>query len=452
MDGALLESLSREQLIELILEQGRMIGQLTQRVGDLEARLDGPRKTPDNSSLPPSIGRKASQAAPTGPRKRGRKGRPGHHRALHPSPTRRIEVRVDCCAHCGCDVSGVRQLVCESYDHVDIPPLVAEVTRVDLHGGACGKCGRPFKGEAPCGMAPGSPFGENLRALVIYLRYTQGVSFERLARLMKDVFGVSISQGGLNAMLAATGPAFAEQAGRIRSRLLSHAVLASDETGVRLGKRNAWIWVFHHADSAVFRIASRARQVAQDFLAGHRPKFWLSDRYSGQKGLAAKGHQFCLAHLIRNAQFAIDAGDQCFAPKLIDLLRRACRVGRQRDRFSDGQLSACHRKFVGKLSRLLALRPVNAEGEKLRKALAKTRGNLFLFITNRDLEATNNGSERALRPCVTFRKITNGFRSEWGANLYADVRSVIETARRRDIGSLQAIRLTLAKAQLPLKA
>ena len=63
---------------------------------------------------------------------------------------------------------------------------------------------------------------------------------------------------------------------------------------------------------------------------------------------------------------------------------------------------------------------------------------------DRVLSAANNGSERALRPCVTFRKITNGFRTGWGARLYADIRGVIETARRRAIGALEAIRLTLA--------
>jgi len=59
----------------------------------------------------------------------------------------------------------------------------------------------------------------------------------------------------------------------------------------------------------------------------------------------------------------------------------------------------------------------------------------------------NNGSERALRPCVVFRKITNGFRTEWGAKLYADIRSVIETPAPF-IGALEAIRLTLAGASL----
>ncbi|HXZ17938.1 MAG TPA: transposase, partial [Roseiarcus sp.] len=77
------------------------------------------------------------------------------------------------------------------------------------------------------------------------------------------------------------------------------------------------------------------------------------------------------------------------------------------------------------------------------------RGNLFVFMTNREIEATNNGSERALRPGAVYRKITNGFRSEWGAAFYADLRSVIETARRRSVRALDAIRLTLQGAPLP---
>src|SRR5829696_3534112 len=57
-----------------------------------------------------------------------------------------------------------------------------------------------------------------------------------------------------------------------------------------------------------------------------------------------------------------------------------------------------------------------------------------------------------LRPCAVYRKITNGFRSQWGAVLYADIRSVVETARRRAIRAIDAIRLTLQGAPLPITA
>jgi transposase len=65
---------------------------------------------------------------------------------------------------------------------------------------------------------------------------------------------------------------------------------------------------------------------------------------------------------------------------------------------------------------------------------------LLVFLTRRDVEATNNKSERALRPSVVFRKVTNGFRSEWGAKVYADLCSVVATGRT----ALAAIRDALA--------
>ena len=59
------------------------------------------------------------------------------------------------------------------------------------------------------------------------------------------------------------------------------------------------------------------------------------------------------------------------------------------------------------------------------------------------MTADNNASARELRPIATYRKVTGGFRSDWGADLYAGVRSVIGTAARRGIDAYRAIRATL---------
>jgi transposase len=443
MNRADLEALSREQLIELVLG-------LAQRVAELEARLGLPAKTPENSGLPPSHGRKP--AAPRR-RKRRRKGRPGVARALDPNPTRLREVGAACCPHCRGDLAAAAQAPREAYDHIEIPPIRPEVTRVVLMGGVCPHCTKAFKAAPPADMPPGSPFGENCRAMALHLRFSQSIGLARLQGLFRDVFRVEISQGGLVNLIGAAAAPLAAQVARLRDRLSQAPVLASDETGLRVAGKNAWLWVMHHADSAVFRVdPSRGKRVLAEWLGDHRPDFWLSDRYGGQAGFATRGHQFCLAHLIRDAQYAIDAGDTGFAPGLLALLRRACRLGAVRDRLSDRQLAACHRKLVRKLSELLQRPPTHPEGKKLQAAIAKSRRNLFLFVTNRDLEPTNNGWERALRPCATFRKVTGGFRTSAGAALYADIRSVLETARRRGIPPLRAIALTLQGHPLPLQS
>jgi transposase len=63
------------------------------------------------------------------------------------------------------------------------------VTRVTLHGGVCPCCAKRFKAEPPQDLGPGSPFGPNLRAFVIYLRSVQGVPLARLSDGLKDLFG-----------------------------------------------------------------------------------------------------------------------------------------------------------------------------------------------------------------------------------------------------------------------
>ena len=94
---------------------------------------------------------------------------------------------------------------------------------------------------------------------------------------------------------------------------------------------------------------------------------------------------------------------------------------------------------------MLACKPTDAEGRKLRDAGAlDCRDKLFVFLKRRDVEPTNNESERALRPSVIFRKVTNGFRSEWGAKAYPALCFIVETGRRNGRSALTAIRDALA--------
>jgi transposase len=374
----------------------------------------------------------------------------GSHRDLHPHPTRTLDVRARECPHCAADVSAAAQTAFERYDRIEIPEIKPDVTRVVLHGGLCPCCQKRFKTSAPKGLEPGSPFGPNLRAFILYLRVTQAISFERLARLVSDLFGLEISEGALVNIMAGSADAFARACAVIRAKLLSSSILQSDETGMRVGKKTWWTWVFHHGDSAAFVIVpSRGKDVVSDFLGTHRPDYWVSDRLAAQMGWATKEHQVCLAHLIRDAQYAIDEGDMAFAPKFKELLEHACGIGRRRDLLAEATLRSHYYKLEDRLDRLLQIAPNGRAGEKLLRTIKKWRQHLFVFVTNRNLPPTNNGSEQALRPCVTFRNVTNCFRSEWGAKLYADIRSVLETARRRAIDPLRAIRLTLQGEPLP---
>src|SRR3954464_6798545 len=221
-------------------------------IAALQARLGRPKKTPRNSSVPPSPGAKPNAAAgnPSAPPGRGerrtaaqtppaanppaaparpRRGHPGAHRSLCDNPTAVKDMRTATCPHCAADLSGVAQGAGEMYDPVEIPLAPAVITRVILRRGTCPCCRTAFKAEPPPGMEPGSPLGENLRATVVHLRQCHAVSYERLAAVLDVQFGVRLSEGALAAMLKAAAPAFAAQVVPIRRRLLAGTVIGSDE-------------------------------------------------------------------------------------------------------------------------------------------------------------------------------------------------------------------------------
>jgi transposase len=122
------------------------------------------------------------------------------------APDETIKRRATTCPHCAADVSGQTQSCRHRYDYIDIPPITPVVTRIELFGGRCSCCGRRFRASAPAGMAPGSPFGASIRSLLLYLHHSHHVGFERLSRMMAELFGLAISEGAIaNAFRRAGG-------------------------------------------------------------------------------------------------------------------------------------------------------------------------------------------------------------------------------------------------------
>ncbi len=437
-----LAKLSKEELIALALAQTAQIEELTRRIADLEAKLGGPPKTPDNSSLPPSHGRKPNRAERRAAKKR--KGRPGVFRALAPNPDRIVASVAERCPHCDHALTPAVQSGFHAYDHIELPPIRPVITRIHRHHGVCPGCRRGFSAPPPAGMPPGSPFGPGLVALILHLHVTQSIGFERLVGLLDEVFGLRLSEGAIANLLARAGTPLTAAAETAAAEVRSSKVVASDETSARVEGKNWWQWVLLSSTAVRHLIAdSRGAAVLTEFLGETKPDVWVADRYAAQAGHGNQ-RQLCLAHLLRDAQYAVDAGDTGFAPGFQKLLRRAIAIGQRRPQLKDTTLAQYRADLDRKLDRLLAVSPTAEAGRKLARAIRRCRGDLFVFITRRDVPSTNNQCERALRPSVIFRKVTGGFRSQWGARTYADAVSVIATGRLHGHSALQALRDALA--------
>ena len=454
MNHASLLALSRAELVALILAQhaqieaqARQISVLTARIAELEAKLAVPPKTPDNSSLPPSKGQKPNLPDPA--KKPPRSGRPGVARALSEHPDRTIEATLVACPHCDHALGPIDQPEIHAYDHIDLPPIRPFVTRINRHSGVCPCCRKHVAAPAPEGLEAGSPFGPGLCALILHLHITQAISFQRLARLLGEVFGLAISEGAITnilarartPLLAAAAPMAAPMAAAVRPS----AVVGSDETSARVCGKTWWQWVLLSSTAICHVIAdTRAASVVTTFLQGAQPEVWVADRYGGQLGHGAV-RQMCLAHLLRDAKYAIEDGDTVFAPGLRQLLLRAAAIGKRRDALKDTTLAQYHADLDRRLTRLLAAStPTNKPARRLFRAMRRDRDDLFRFITRRDVPYTNNACERALRPSVIFRKVTNCFRAEWGAQVYAAAASVMATGRLHGLTALDALRQALA--------
>ena len=317
------------------------------------------------------------------------------------------------------------------------------MTQVRLFGGRCACCGERVIAVAPVGLEPGSPFGQSIAALVVYLHYAHAIGMERLATLMDEIFALTLSEGAISNMLARAREPLLVAAATIRAAVLASPVVCSDETSARVSGKNWWEWVFVGTLAVLHVIRpSRGKAVVQALFGEIRPMVWVSDMLGSQRGHAVEW-QVCLAHLLRDAPYAIECGDTAFSAAFKRLLLRAIAIGRRRDALKDTTLKQYLADLDRRLDRIMAAVPLGEPGRKLRKRIAANRAHLFVFITNRDVPYTNNVSERHLRPSVIFRKVTNGFRCEWGAETYAAFRSLVSTAKANRASVLEVLRFVL---------
>jgi len=415
------------------------------RIAALEARLEElsrPPKTPDNSSKPPSQGQKENRPAPAD--RPPRQGRPGVGRLLHPNPDRVVDARLPACPRCQAAFPEATQTPQQVYERIELPQAKPDVTLVRLFGGRCTCCGERVTAEAPTGLEPGSPFGKSIAALVVYLHYAHAIGMQRLALLMDEIFSLSISEGAISNILARAREPLLAAAETIRDTVTASNVVCSDETSARVIGKNWWEWVFVTTLAVLHVIRpSRGKAVVQALFGEIRPAVWVSDMLGSQRGHGV-AWQVCLAHLLRDAQYAIECGDTAFSAPFRRLLLRAIAVGRRRQTLKDTTLKQYLADLERRLDRIIAAEPIGQPGRRLRKRIAANRAHLFVFVTNRDVPYTNNISERHLRPSVIFRKVTNGFRCQWGAETYAGFRSVVSTAKANGASVLGVLRFVLA--------
>ncbi len=266
--------------------------------------------------------------------------------------------------------------------------------------------------------------------MALYLKTFQALSYERLQGALSDLFGLTLSLGGLMNLLRRGQRRFAGGRETAVSALRRAGVVASDETGVRIEGSNGTQGVFRCAEAVVHQAApTRAASVVRAMMDGNRPAVWLSDRYAAQQGHAA-AHQTCLAHLARDVAYALRTSDDPVPWRLQLWLDAVLALAGRVTGLATATLAAKRRTLERQLASILTAPSTCDLTRALQGKIGRARDQLLTFLAYPGLvEPTNNGCERALRPVVIQRKVTNDYRAMWAAQGEAAVRTVVDTAR-----------------------
>jgi transposase len=419
------------------------------RIAGLEAELQALKRTPQNSSLPPSTQHPHAKAAPPKPKsRRKRGGQPGHARCERPLiPVERcdrvVRLHPGACRRCGRALSE-GELAPLRHQVWELPEIRPVVTEYQRHRRECRCCRETTCAELPVGV-PSGQSGPRLTAFVGLLMACFRQSKRRTALFLEAILGQPCSTGLTvklqNLVTDALRPAYDELCGQLPSQ----PVLNIDETPTKEGTRKSWLWTFVAPRFTVYRVRSAREATVLDEL--------LTDRFAGVVGCdrakmywRLKRLQWCWAHLVRDFQSLIDAGPPAAKQLGRDLLKQTKRLFQQWHRYRDRLLTRTGLKRV--------LAPVRAEIERLlRRGLrgrhAKTAGTcqellqhrhwLWTFLDHEGIDPTNNASERALRPAVIWRKLSFGTQSAKGSRFVETLLTVIETCRQQSRNVFQFV-------------
>jgi transposase len=452
------EQLSREELITMNLAQAAQIAVLQKELEVLRLKLEKLQKPPTNSknsAQAPSRDQKPGKMVNRPKQKHGpAQGHAKHERKFVANPTHIVDLKAKTCRHCQAELAGEDARLVDVNQITELPPAQAEVIEVRQYELACPQCGQLEVLAAPEELAMGRTFGKRLEATVTYYRQEQHMSYDRTKAAMLALHGVAISEGGIDKIMQRSGEKGLQQGDDIQHTIQHSQVVASDETGARVDGQKAWHWVFCTLTAVLHVIKpSRGTKVIQAVMGEHQAQIWVSDCLPAQLKASAWFWQLCLAHQLRNLQAVIEQAPTPFWARAMQaLFRYAIHLRHQRPQLTSAHYQTEILRIERLCDRLLARPLAHPEARKLQNRYRRHREHLFVFLYRSDVPPTNNVSEQALRTAVVHRKVSGGFRSQWGADAYAALASVIDTAALRGLNAFEAIQALVGKPSLPLPA
>jgi transposase len=438
----------------IIEKQQEQIAALTERVVELERQLG---LNSSNSSKPPSSdglkrpARTGSLREKSGKKSGGQRGHKGETLRQIETPNTVIDHYPVLCPQCGEAPGAAASLSHSKRQVMDLPePQALIVTEHRAHLCACPNCGAHCQAGFPEGVTAPVQYGARITALAVYLRNCHFVPEDRLAELLKDLFGIGISTATIAAMESRKAEELAPVADVIAGKVKQAPVKHMDETGFRIGGTTQWLHVAATVFLTFYRTSAKRGALLADVIGVIVHDHWKP--YFTMQGVL---HALCNAHHLRELKALMEIEKEPWAFAMFRFLRQACHavnIASRKEVTLDPRFIAW---LQARYSRIVAqglafheaqpppARPNKSNGKKPRgRQRRRTGHNLLLrlqsrkddvlrFLADPAVPFTNNLAERDLRMMKVRQKISGCFRTAAGAENFATLRTVLSTARKQ---------------------
>ncbi len=415
-----------------------------------------PRKNSSNSGLPPSRNNGSNGNRNTNQGDRSKNGEQLDN-------TRNVETKETTtpkdCASCGESLEDVEVKETEERKKIDVIYEIVNHT-VTAETKECPGCGHINKGKFPKGMDGKVQYGNGIKAMIVNFLMVQMISLERVQEYFKGIIGRLISQAVMLKYLAQTSKSLEEWERCQIEKLLSAPAIYCDETSMRVNKVNYWVHSYSYGEITLkfIHLARGSDAIEEIGIIPHYGGTLVHDRWGAYSTYENVDHAFCGAHLLRDLKYVEACSQDKWATKMKKILQEAAAIIAKRTntrKLNSKEYSRLQSRYRNILTRgeqeLPPFpettgkrgRPKHTEAQNLWLCFKEHEDSILMFARIKEIDFTNNRSERDLRDSKLKQKVSGCFRKFEFAQHFCRISSYVKSMRYKGYSSFEAISLAI---------
>jgi transposase len=431
-EGKMLIEKTKEELIEIILEERKRLAEMEAKIRELEEKVKaGQKKRAEKFAKPNAV--------------KKHKKRPGqklgHVGMTRAAPDHIDEVIEETLSECpGCHHALGKHVDVEEQIQEDIVPAHVRVRKYRRHKYHCECCGKDVLAPYHPEHVPLGYLGANVLIQAAILKYHHCLPYRKIRELFQELAGLTVSPGGISQALARVSNWLGIEKAVLLEAIRGSPQLHVDETGWRLDGKKGWVWALVNERLAYYHVdRRRSRKVLKHLLGPDFDGTLISDFFSVYLNLPYR-MQKCLVHLLREfhdcAKTDRTAEFMRAYRKIKRLINDARRLHARHGHIPDGTYARLRLRLEERLFDFTTAVYTNRNLQRLSKRFVQSWLDMFRFLKDPSLDWNNNLAERLIRPNVIYRNRSFGNRSDRGAEAHGTIMSLMQTLRLQgqDVG------------------